>query len=120
MIIDLEETQSLGGCAQSGRKARTSREERACHLLSHLEMKITIASRNPNSKSFPVTLELDGTPETVTVRNVALALEKKFPKYYPDRQRLTTQDKKPLDSDKTLQELGIGDGATIQFKDLGK
>lgn len=82
-------------------------------------MKITIASRNPKSTKFPVTLEIDGTPETVTVQQVAKALHAKFPKYYPDRQRLTTEDKKPLDAEKTLAELGLGDGATIQFKDLG-
>ena len=82
-------------------------------------MKITVASRNPKSTKFPVTLEFEGTAESVKAHDVALALEKKFPKYYPDRQRLTDQDKKPLDTDKTLAELGIADGATIQFKDLG-
>ncbi|KAI9250425.1 3-oxo-5-alpha-steroid 4-dehydrogenase-domain-containing protein [Phascolomyces articulosus] len=82
-------------------------------------MKLTIASRNPKSTKFPITLELEGTPETVKVQDVALAIEKKFPKYYPDRQRLTDLDKKALDADKTLAEAGIADGATIQFKDLG-
>ncbi|KAI9310605.1 3-oxo-5-alpha-steroid 4-dehydrogenase-domain-containing protein [Dichotomocladium elegans] len=83
-------------------------------------MKLTVASRNPKSTHFPLTLELDGTPETVTVAQVSKAIEAKLPKYYPDRQRLTDQDKKPLDKDKTLAELGVTDGATIQFKDLGK
>ncbi|KAI8384450.1 3-oxo-5-alpha-steroid 4-dehydrogenase-domain-containing protein [Radiomyces spectabilis] len=82
-------------------------------------MKITIASRNPKSSKFPVTLELAGSPDTVTVHDVCEALHKKFPKYYPARQRLTTQDKQPLDADKTLTHLGIADGATVMFKDLG-
>ena len=83
-------------------------------------MKLTVASRNPKSTKFPITLELEGTPESIKVQDVALAIEKKFPKYYPDRQRLTDVDKKALNSDETLAEAGIVDGATIQFKDLGK
>ncbi|KAI8140687.1 3-oxo-5-alpha-steroid 4-dehydrogenase-domain-containing protein [Fennellomyces sp. T-0311] len=79
-------------------------------------MKITVASRNPKSTKFPVTLEFDGTPESVKVHDVALAIEKKFPKYYPDRQRLTDQEKKPLDTDKTLAELGIADGPQIGWR----
>lgn len=81
-------------------------------------MKVTIASRAKSSQ-FPVTLDLAGTANTVKVLDVQKALATKFPKFYPDRQRLTTEDKKPLDADKTLAELGLQDGATIQFKDLG-
>lgn len=83
-------------------------------------MKLTVASRNPKSTKFPITLDLEGSPDKVTVLQVCQAIEKKFPKYYPDRQRLTDMDKKPLDHDKTLADLNITDGATIQFKDLGK
>lgn len=83
-------------------------------------MKLTVASRNPKSTKFPITLDLEGSADKVTVLQVCQAIEKKFPKYYPDRQRLTDMDKKPLDHDKTLAELNIADGATIQFKDLGK
>lgn len=91
------------------------------HLLRDTNtMKLTVASRNPKSTKFPITLDLEGTPDKVTVLQVCQAIEKKFPKYYPDRQRLTDMDKKPLDHDKTLADLNITDGATIQFKDLGK
>ncbi|KAL0082274.1 3-oxo-5-alpha-steroid 4-dehydrogenase-domain-containing protein [Phycomyces blakesleeanus] len=82
-------------------------------------MKITIASRNPKSTKFPVTLEFEGTPSTVTVLDVAKALESKFPKYYPDRQRLTNSDKKVLSIDKTLAESGVQENDIILFKDLG-
>jgi anaerobic selenocysteine-containing dehydrogenase len=51
---------------------------------------------------------------------VAKALHAKFPKYTPDRQRITTEDKKVLVHDKSLAELGIKDGDVVQFKDLGK
>lgn len=37
-----------------------------------------------------------------------------------NRQRLTTTDKKVLDDDaKTLKELGVADGDTLEIKDLG-
>lgn len=81
-------------------------------------MKITIASRNPKSSKFPFDLELAGTAETITTKDVTQAIHKKFSKYYPERQRLTTEDKKKvLDMDKSLAEQGV-DG-TIYFKDLG-
>lgn len=83
-------------------------------------MKLTIASRNPKSKSFPVTLDLAGDAAALTLNDVAKALHAKFPKYTPDRQRITTEDKKVLVHDKSLAELGIKDGDTVQFKDLGK
>jgi very-long-chain enoyl-CoA reductase len=83
-------------------------------------MKLTIASRNPKSKSFPVTLDLAGDAAALTLNDVAKALHAKFPKYTPDRQRITTEDKKALVHDKSLAELGIKDGDTVQFKDLGK
>lgn len=81
-------------------------------------MKVTIASRQKSSK-FPVTLELEGTAETLKTLDISKALSKKYPKYYPDRQRLTTEDKKVLDSDKTLKEQSIDESTTVYFKDLG-
>lgn len=37
-----------------------------------------------------------------------------------NRQRLTTGDKKVLDDDsKSLSELGVADGETLEIKDLG-
>jgi very-long-chain enoyl-CoA reductase len=82
-------------------------------------MKITIASRNPKSSKFPVQLELVGSVDSIKTNDVNKALAKKFPTYYPDRQRLTTEDKKVLDSNKTLKEQGIDESTTIYFKDLG-
>ncbi|KAI7902955.1 3-oxo-5-alpha-steroid 4-dehydrogenase-domain-containing protein [Cokeromyces recurvatus] len=82
-------------------------------------MKVTIASRNPKSSKFPITLELPGTAATLHATDINKALAAKFPVYYPERQRLTTSDKKPLETDKTLQELGIDETTTIYFKDLG-
>ncbi|CAO0798464.1 unnamed protein product [Mucor circinelloides] len=82
-------------------------------------MKLTIVSRNPKSTKFPVTLELAGTASTIKTSDVNKALAAKFPKYYPDRQRLTTEDKKVLDLDKTLEEQGINEQTNVYFKDLG-
>lgn len=82
-------------------------------------MKITIASRNPKSNKFPLELELDGTVDSIKTSQISEALAKKFPKYYIERQRLTTEDKKVLDGDKSLKEQGILDQSTIYFKDLG-
>ena len=78
-------------------------------------MKITVASRNPKASKFPVTLEVSGT----SVADINKALYQKFPKYSVERQRLTTEDKKVLDTDKSLVEQGLIDGSTIYFKDLG-
>jgi very-long-chain enoyl-CoA reductase len=82
-------------------------------------MKITIASRNPKSSKFPVTLDIEGSATSIKTSDVNKALEKKFPTYYVDRQRLTTEDKKVLSIDQTLQEQGITEDTTIYFKDLG-
>ncbi|CAO3644347.1 unnamed protein product [Cunninghamella echinulata] len=82
-------------------------------------MKITITSRNPKSKKFPLTLELNGDASSLKLSDINAAIHKKFPTYTPERQRITTEDKKSLDSEKTLAELGLVDGATLQFKNLG-
>lgn len=83
-------------------------------------MKITIASRNPKSTKFPLDLEVSGSPDAIKTSQVSEALAKKFPKYYIERQRLTTEDKKVLDADKTLKEQGVDEtNHTIFFKDLG-
>ncbi|CAO3623495.1 unnamed protein product [Mucor hiemalis] len=80
-------------------------------------MKITVASRNPKSNKFPFTLELTGND--VKTSDINKEIFKKFSKYSPERQRLTTEDKKVLDTDKTLSEQGITHASTIYFKDLG-
>ncbi|RUP43067.1 hypothetical protein BC936DRAFT_137677 [Jimgerdemannia flammicorona] len=85
-------------------------------------MKITVTSRNPNSKAFPLTLELAGSPTTVTIDTLSDAIHKKLPKYYPDRQRVTTEDKRVLErgKNKSLADYGIKDEeVTLYFKDLG-
>ncbi|ORZ06905.1 3-oxo-5-alpha-steroid 4-dehydrogenase-domain-containing protein [Absidia repens] len=82
-------------------------------------MKVIIASRNPKSKTFPITLDLAGDASSLTLTDVSKALHQKLPKYTPDRQRITTQDKKVLVDDKSLADLGLKDGDTLQFKDLG-
>jgi very-long-chain enoyl-CoA reductase len=84
-----------------------------------IKMKVTIASRNPKSSKFPVQLELSGSVDSLKTSDLNKALAKKFPTYYPDRQRLTTEDKKVLDVDKTLKEQGITENTTVYFKDLG-
>ncbi|OZJ05480.1 hypothetical protein BZG36_01629 [Bifiguratus adelaidae] len=85
-------------------------------------MKITLTAR-PGSKStrFPKTLELDGTPKSLTAHDLAKAIQREFPKYTLDRQRVTTPDKKVLDAhdSATLASFGIEDGGSVQFKDLG-
>lgn len=82
-------------------------------------MKVTIVSRNPKSTNFPVTLEIPGSAKEVTTSVISTELAKKFPKYKVERQRLTTEDKKALDANKTLSEQGLEDDCTIYFKDLG-
>ncbi|KAI7868609.1 3-oxo-5-alpha-steroid 4-dehydrogenase-domain-containing protein [Spinellus fusiger] len=81
-------------------------------------MKITIHNRKPQ-KNFPFVFELEGTPSTVKVSQVSEALANKFPKYSVERQRLTTEDKRVLAGDQTLEEAGLKDNEVIYFKDLG-
>ncbi|CAG8459973.1 14475_t:CDS:2 [Ambispora leptoticha] len=78
-------------------------------------MKITISPRSGKSQKFPIILDV---PSDAKVNQVKQAIHKKLPKYYPDRQRLTF-DNKLLEEDKTLAEYGIRDGDTVLFKDLG-
>lgn len=81
-------------------------------------MQLTITPRSPKSRSFPITLDLVGNPADVTVDQVQAAIAKKFPKYYPDRQRLTVE-KTALEGGKTLANYGLKDGDSVAFKDLG-
>jgi very-long-chain enoyl-CoA reductase len=82
-------------------------------------MKITVQSRNPKSSTFPLTLDVPGSASSVKLADLSKALHAKLPKYYPDRQRLTTEDKKALNLDQTLAEQGLKDGSVVIFKDLG-
>ncbi|KAG1052323.1 hypothetical protein G6F43_005522 [Rhizopus delemar] len=79
-------------------------------------MKVTIVSRNPKSKKFPITLELASSSR---VSDISTEIHKRFSQYTVERQRLTTEDKKVLETDKTLGEQGLEGDCTIYFKDLG-
>lgn len=81
-------------------------------------MKLVIAPRSPKSRKFPITLDLAGSPADVKVETVQAAIAKKFPQFYPDRQRLTVE-KVGLETGKTLADYGIKDGDSVTFKDLG-
>ncbi|RHZ82185.1 hypothetical protein Glove_113g48 [Diversispora epigaea] len=78
-------------------------------------MKIVIYSRSPKAKKFPITVEV---PDDATIKQLKSEIHKRFPKYYPERQRLTNGTQ-PLGDDKTLKESTLKDGDTIFFKDLG-
>lgn len=80
-------------------------------------MKVTIVSRNPKSKKFPITLELASSSR---VSDISTEIHKRFSQYTVERQRLTTEDKKVLETDKTLGEQGLEGDCTIYFKDLGR
>lgn len=80
-------------------------------------MKVTIVSRNPKSKKFPITLELASSSR---VSDISTEIHKQFSQYTVERQRLTTEDKKVLETDKTLGEQGLEGDCTIYFKDLGR
>ncbi|ORX42069.1 hypothetical protein BCR36DRAFT_308747 [Piromyces finnis] len=59
-------------------------------------------------------LDVDGE----TVLDLKKAFQKQFPKYYPDRQRLTI-DKTVLYDKDSLEQHNIKDNTVITFKDLG-
>ncbi|WVQ79326.1 hypothetical protein IAT38_001423 [Cryptococcus sp. DSM 104549] len=64
-------------------------------------------------------------PSDVTIKDVKAAIEAKFPKFVPNRQRITlpkTSGKPtPLtDESKTLADYGVGEGAKLRLKDLGR
>ncbi|KAG0244169.1 3-oxo-5a-steroid 4- dehydrogenase [Actinomortierella wolfii] len=88
-------------------------------------MKLTIKPRSPKSRKFPITLDLAGSPDEIRVEDVQNAIAKKFPQFYPDRQRLTVDASgasgKPvaLAAGKTLADYNLKDGDSVTFKDLG-
>ncbi|KAI9596889.1 3-oxo-5-alpha-steroid 4-dehydrogenase-domain-containing protein [Syncephalis fuscata] len=88
-------------------------------------MKLTIVPRGyqadapaKRSSRFPLTLELGGNAETITVDDLRQAIHKQLPKYYPARQRLTIETK-VLEVGQSLSKYDVKDGDTITFKDLG-
>lgn len=85
--------------------------------------KITIANRSsPNtnkatSSPFPLVLDLSAEP---TVGEVKRAIQKRLQRLPPARQRLTTEEKRPLlDESKTLAEENVKTGDLLYLKDLG-
>ncbi|KAL7425050.1 Very-long-chain enoyl-CoA reductase [Cryptotrichosporon argae] len=73
-----------------------------------------------------ISLDFSGKhPKEVSVREVKAAVQAKFPKFESNRQRLTisTAGAKPAaltDEGKTLADYGVGEGAQLRLKDLGK
>ncbi|TYJ54685.1 hypothetical protein B9479_004624 [Cryptococcus floricola] len=74
------------------------------------------------------TIGLDFTaahPKDVTVKQLKIAVQAKFPKLVSNRQRITLPgvSSKPIaltDEDKTLADYGVGEGAKLRLKDLGR
>ncbi|WVQ95986.1 hypothetical protein IAU59_003086 [Kwoniella sp. CBS 9459] len=64
-------------------------------------------------------------PGNVTVKDVKIAVQAKFPKLVPNRQRLLlpSTSGKPValtDESQTLSSYNVGEGAKLKLKDLGK
>lgn len=64
-------------------------------------------------------------PRDVTIKELKAAIQAKFPKLVANRQRITvpniTGKPTPLtDESKTLADYGVGEGAKLKLKDLGK
>ncbi|ODO00684.1 enoyl reductase [Cryptococcus wingfieldii CBS 7118] len=74
------------------------------------------------------TVNLDFTaahPKDVTVKQLKIAVQAKFPKLVSNRQRITLPGvaSKAIaltDEDKTLADYGVGEGAKLRLKDLGQ
>ncbi|GAA5914465.1 hypothetical protein JCM6882_003027 [Rhodosporidiobolus microsporus] len=83
-----------------------------------MALSVTVKPRSSKpSKRFPLTLTLEGAAPTVGQLKAAIASKVKMSVH---RQRITTQDKKVLDDeDKKLSEYGVGEGETLEIKDLG-
>lgn len=70
-----------------------------------------------------LTLDLPGSASAITVDALANAIHQRLPKFHPDRQRVTTEDKQVLEygSGKSLANFGVqGEETTLYFKDLGE
>ncbi|EJD06741.1 uncharacterized protein FOMMEDRAFT_102627 [Fomitiporia mediterranea MF3/22] len=69
----------------------------------------------------PITVVLgEKTLENATVADVKKAIAAQFPKFYPERQKLSLKgDKKALSDDDTLAKIGFETGGELNVKDLG-
>lgn len=72
------------------------------------------AANRATSSPYPLTLSFSSEP---TVLEVKKAIQAQVPKLYPDRQRITTEDKKPLLDDRAKS--GVKNGDDLYVKDLG-
>ncbi len=107
--------------------------------MAALSVTVSPVGKAPSiARGLPITINL---PEDDTVEDVKKAIELRFPKvrlpsynncfliffltrlsveFYSVRQKISLKgDRKALDDEDQLQELGIGDGAELTVKDLG-
>ncbi|KAF8576104.1 hypothetical protein K439DRAFT_690815 [Ramaria rubella] len=86
-------------------------------------VKVTISARGrvPTvAKGLPVSLEL--ADQEGTIKDAKQAIAKKFPNFYPDRQKVSLKSdstNKALDDETTLASLGIVSDGELVVKDLG-
>ncbi|ORX37799.1 3-oxo-5-alpha-steroid 4-dehydrogenase-domain-containing protein [Kockovaella imperatae] len=77
----------------------------------------------PNKGSVPFTFDRQPVSK-LTVGEVKAAIHSKYPKYVPNRQRLTIDvDGKKValvDDENTLSSYGVSDGSALRMKDLGR
>ncbi|WWC92730.1 uncharacterized protein L201_007689 [Kwoniella dendrophila CBS 6074] len=64
-------------------------------------------------------------PNDVTIKDIKIAIQAKFPKLLPNRQRITlpSTSGKPIpltDESKSLSSYNVGEGAKLRLKDLGQ
>ncbi|ORY34827.1 3-oxo-5-alpha-steroid 4-dehydrogenase-domain-containing protein [Naematelia encephala] len=69
----------------------------------------------------------DKHPDQVTVKDLKLAVQAKFPKYVPNRQRITIpppggsgKSTALTDEDRSIGSYGVSEGSKLRLKDLGK
>ena len=81
---------------------------------------VTVASRvarknKATSSAYPMVIEL--ASGSASLAELKRAIHKRHVGLTPERQRITSDDKKPLlDDDKALQQQGVKDGDTLYVK----
>lgn len=73
------------------------------------------------ARGLPFTVELpDKDANDLTIADVKAGLAKRFPQFYPARQKITLKDSKsPLNDEVKLVDAGVADGGELLVKDLG-
>ncbi|KAH7884782.1 3-oxo-5-alpha-steroid 4-dehydrogenase-domain-containing protein [Phlebopus sp. FC_14] len=87
-----------------------------------VRVKVSAAGKAPSfARGLPCEFELPGKQvEDATVGDIKAAIAKKYPQFYPARQKVTLNDSKELLPDETkLVDAGITDGGEVAVKDLG-